>query len=309
MKSTTFTFKDPEGQAIFVYKWAPASGKAHAVVQIAHGMAEHSARYERFAKALTSAGYIVYANDHRGHGKTAGTLDKAGIYAKEDGFRVVIENMHQLTEIIKKENHKLPVFLFGHSMGSLLAQGYMPLYGKEIAGCILSGTAGPAIPLTTVGREIARIISLFKGRDTKSNLLNTLSFGAFNNAFKPNRTDFDWLSRDNEEVDKYINDPWCGFVCTAGFFFDLAKGLLWAQSANTMKLIPADLPIYLYAGAKDPVGGETKTIRNLISIYQKNGIKDVTWKFYENARHETLNETNRDEVTKDVIAWLKAHNR
>lgn len=309
MKSTTFTFKDDEGLDIFVYKWAPDDGKVKAAIQIAHGMAEHAARYERFATALTAMGFIVYANDHRGHGKTAGSLEKAGIYAEKDGFRKVVDNMHQLTGIIKKENANTPVFLFGHSMGSFLAQGYLSLYGNEVKGCVLSGSAGPGGALVSIGHLIATIISLISGRNEKSKLLDTMSFGAFNNAFKPNRTAFDWLSRDNSEVDKYINDPWCGFICTAGLFADLTAGLLWIHKASTMKQIPTTLPIYFVAGAKDPVGAETKSISDLIGIYKKNGMTDVSHKFYENARHEILNETNREEVTKDIITWLEAHNK
>ncbi|MGL4370258.1 MAG: alpha/beta hydrolase, partial [Spirochaetota bacterium] len=130
MKSTAFTFKDKEGQEIFVYKWAPAGGKAHGVIQIAHGMAEHAFRYERAAKLFTSAGYIVYANDHRGHGKTAGTLDRAGILAPQNGFRITLDDMHELTQLIKKENPKMDVYLLAHSFGSLMAHGYLALYGK-----------------------------------------------------------------------------------------------------------------------------------------------------------------------------------
>jgi alpha-beta hydrolase superfamily lysophospholipase len=307
LKSTTFTFLDQEGVNIFVYKWAPAEGKVKGAIQIAHGMAEHAARYERFATALTQAGFVVYANDHRGHGKTAGSLDKAGIYAEKDGFKLVVENMHQLTGTIKKENPGLPIFLFGHSMGSFLSQGYISLYANELKGCILSGSAGPGGALVSIGHFIATIISLISGRNQKSKLLDTMSFGAFNNAFKPNRTAFDWLSRENAEVDKYINDPWCGFVCTAGFFADLTAGLLWIHKATTMKQIPTSLPIYFVAGAKDPVGAETKSISDLISIYQKNGIKDIQSKFYPNARHEILNETNKEEVTTDIINWLNGH--
>jgi len=309
LKSTTFTFKDKEGLDIFVYKWTPDDGKVKACIQIAHGMAEHAARYERFAQGLTAAGFVVYANDHRGHGKTAGSLEKAGIYGEKDGFRLVVENMYQLTGIIKKENPNAPVFLFGHSMGSFLSQGYLSLYGNELKGSILSGSAGPGGALVSIGHFIATIISLISGRNAKSKLLDSMSFGAFNNAFKPNRTAFDWLSRDNVEVDKYINDPWCGFICTAGFFADLTAGLLWIHNSATMKQIPKSLPVYFVAGAKDPVGAETKSISDLISIYKKNGLTDVTQKFYHEARHEILNETNREEVTKDIISWLEAHNK
>ncbi len=306
MKSSTFTFKNSDNMDVFVYKWEP-SGKPKAVVQISHGMAEQASRYERFAKALTDEGFAVYANDHRGHGKTAGTLDKAGIFAPKDGFFRTMEDMRTLNQMIKKENAGTPVFLFGHSMGSFLAQAYISRYGSELKGCILSATAGDGGALISVANLIARVVSLIYGRNTKSPTLDKMSFGAFNNAFKPNRTAFDWLSRDNAEVDKYINDPWCGFICTAGFFFDLTKGLLDTHSGSRMAAIPKTLPIYAVAGANDPVGNKGKSVMQLVDAYKKLDIKDVSVKLYEDTRHEILNEINRDEVTKDIVNWLKSH--
>jgi alpha-beta hydrolase superfamily lysophospholipase len=305
MKSSTFTFKNSDNMDVFVYKWEP-SGKPKAVVQISHGMAEHAARYERFAKALTAEGYAVYANDQRGHGKTAGTLDKAGIYGPKDGFFASIDDLHTVTETIKKNHPKTPIFLFGHSLGAFLSQGYIARYGSELKGCILSAPpAGGA--LVAVGRFIARVVSLIYGRNTPSPTLDKMSFGAFNSAFKPNRTAFDWLSRDNDEVDKYVNDPWCGFICTAGFFFDMTSGIMDAHSSSRMAGIPKTLPIFFISGTNDPVAANGKSIEFLVNAYKALEIKDVQTKFYENTRHETLNEINRDEVTKDIIGWLKSH--
>jgi alpha-beta hydrolase superfamily lysophospholipase len=194
-------------------------------VQIAHGMAEHAGRYERFADALTKAGYAVYANDHRGHGKTAGSQKEVGYFADENGWEKVVDDMHTLTGIIKKECPKKPFFLFGHSMGSFLSRHYSMLYAKELTGLVLSGTGGDPGALGKIGLFIATIEAKLKGKKAKSEMMNKLSFGAFNGAFKPNRTDYDWLSRDNAEVDKYISDPWCGAVFTAGFFCDLLGGI------------------------------------------------------------------------------------
>ena len=304
MNATDFTFGSPDGEKIFVYKWMP-EGKVRAAVQIAHGMTEHAARYERLARTLTAAGFAVYANDHRGHGKTAGTHDRGGIYAASNGFRIVIEDMHQLTEIIKKENPGIPVFLLGHSMGSFLSQGYVSLYGNELAGLVLSGSAGDNRALARMGRLIARIICVFRGRTFRSRLLDTLSFGAFNKPFAPNRTAFDWLSRDAAEVDKYVADPWCGFLCTAGFFYDLASGLVWIHTPSTVKRIPQALPVFAIAGSEDPVGGKGKLVRKLVRMYETHGICDLAWKLYPGARHEILNEINRDEVTADILEWLE----
>ena len=226
MKNDTFKFKASDGTQIFTYRWLP--DKASAIVgavQIAHGMAEHAARYERFADALTKVGYALYANDHRGHGKTAGSLDRVGYFADEKGWEKVVVDMHTLTGIIKKECPKKPFFLFGHSMGSFLSRHYSMLYAKELTGLVLSGTGGDPGALGKIGLFIATIEAKLKGEKAKSEIMTKLSFGAFNGAFKPNRTDYDWLSRDNAEVDKYVNDPWCGAVFTAGFFCDLLGGI------------------------------------------------------------------------------------
>ena len=225
MKVENFIFKDKGDLEIFVYKWLPdESVKVKGVVQIAHGMAETAARYESFARDLTNDGFIVYANDHRGHGKTAGEASKLGDLG-EDGFNSMVENMHQLNEQIKDENHDLPIFLFGHSMGSFLTQRYICLYGSELKGAIISGSCGKQGIIIDIARLIAKGESKKIGREGKSIKLTKLAFGSYNNYFKPNRTAFDWLSSDKAEVDKYIDDPFCGTVFSAGFYYDFFGGL------------------------------------------------------------------------------------
>lgn len=305
MKSSTFSFTASDNTNIFVYKWSP-DGQAKAAILIAHGMAEHAARYERFAAVLTKAGYVVYAEDHRGHGKTAPTQNDLGYYCDKDGFTRIITDMHELQAIVQKENPNKKVFLFGHSMGSFIAQGFISLYGNELAGCILSGTAGKS-STTGVGKILAGIGCLVKGRRARAPLLNQMSFGSFNDAFKPNRTDFDWLSRDEAEVDKYINDPFCGFICTDGMFYDLSKGLLWLHKESTMKAIPQALPLYMFAGEKDPVGAANGSFTWLANEYKKLGIKDFESKLYKDGRHELLNDLIRDEVAQDCLSWFDKH--
>jgi len=306
MRSETFTFKDPEGWGIFVYKWLPDNGvKARAVVEIVHGMCEHAARYNRFAEALTREGYLVYAQDLRAHGKTAGSIENLG-YAGRDGFNQMVVDIKQLNDILKKENPGLPVFLFGHSFGSFLSQAYVAQYGDTIKAVVLSGTAGKQ-SLLNLGIAIATIQMLFFGPKYKSKLLHTMTFKDYNNSFKPNRTKSDWLSRDQAEVDKYVNDPYCGTVSSAGFFYDLLRGLKYIHEEETMKNIPKNLPVYLFSGTHDPVGNMGKGPSWLFNTYKKLGIEDLKLRLYENARHETLNEINRDEVTRDVINWLNAH--
>ncbi len=307
MRSETFTFRDPQGIEIFVYKWLPdAKLDPKAVVQIAHGMGETAARYERFAKALTEAGYTVYANDHRGHGRTAKNLTDLG-YMGKDGFNWAVKDLHQLTQIIKGENPGLPIFLFGHSMGSFLTQQYIYLYGSGLKGALLSGASGKKGLILNIGIVLAKLTMLLKGAENVSPLLNAMTFGGYNCRFRPIRTKFDWLTRDHAEVDKFISDPFCGTLFSAGFFYDLFRGLKDIHRIQNQQRIPKNLPLYLFSGSMDPVGNYTKSVVQLIQTYQLLKLSDVVYKFYSGGRHEMLNEINRAEVTQDVIYWLKAH--
>ena len=199
MKLIEATYKDNENAEIHYYKWIPDTSIKGAV-QISHGMAETAKRYQRLASHLTDEGYIVYANDHRGHGKTAGFIENIGYLGDNDGFKWLVNDMYQLSLIIKKENPSVPLFLFGHSMGSFLCQRYIELYGNEINGVILSGTNGKQGPILNLGLLISRLEIILKGRKAKSKILNDMCFGGFNKNFNPARTEFDWLSRDTHEV-------------------------------------------------------------------------------------------------------------
>ena len=306
MQSSTFTFKDKDGIEIFVYKWQP-EGVPKAAVQIAHGMAEHALRYERVAEHLTQAGYICYANDHRGHGKTAGDLEKTGSLG-QGGWDSTVEDLKELTDYIKKENPNIPFFFLGHSWGSLMGQDYIQQWGNEIKGVILSGTNGSQSKLLLfLGMLIAKS-QLKKGPEKRNEKLDNMTFGAFNKPYEPNaETKFQWLSRDQDEVNKYVEDPYCGFVCTTSYFVEVLKGLkkIWKKE-NELK-IPKDLPILIIAGEKDPSSNMGKALDILIKRYEKYGIKNITKKIYKDARHEVFNEINRDEVFQDLIEWLDGH--
>ncbi|MBI9086936.1 MAG: lysophospholipase [Desulfobacterales bacterium] len=305
MNTETFSFQSTDGVDIFAHTWLPGKdAPLKAILQISHGMAEHSARYERFASALCQAGIGVYANDHRGHGQTAGDLDKIGFFADANGWDKVVEDMHRLTGIIAENHPVVPIFLFGHSMGSFLSRTYITRYGNEVTGAILSGTGGDPGLLGKVGLLVARTESWIRGNTARSPMLNNLSFGGFNKAFKPNRTDFDWLSRDEAEVDKYVADPYCGGVFTAGFFVDLIGGINFINTPEAIAMVPKSLPIFLFSGALDPVGDNTKGVQQVCDGYKAAGIEEVSVKFYDGGHHEMLNETNRDEVFGDVIRWV-----
>jgi alpha-beta hydrolase superfamily lysophospholipase len=305
MQSTTTTVTASDGAALYTHRWLP-DGSPKAVVQIAHGMAEHSARYARLAQALTDNGYAVYAHDHRGHGATASEADH-GYFAGENGWDAVVADVRAVTRFAQEEQPGLPVFLLGHSMGSFLSRSYVIEDSRDLAGLVLSGTGGDPGPLGKVGLAVARLEARLRGGRHVSPMLDKLTFGQFNAAFKPNRTGFDWLSRDEAEVDAYVADPLCGRTFTSGFFVDLFGGIQRINDRKQVARVRRDLPILLVAGDKDPVGDGGKGPRAVGEQYSSVGIVDVTCTLYPGARHEIFNETNRDEVTQDVIAWLDAH--
>ncbi|HBF4426848.1 TPA: lysophospholipase [Clostridioides difficile] len=304
MKCTNFTFKGEEGLDIYTYKWEDENiKKPKAVIQIAHGMAETAQRYETFAKVLTKNGYIVYINEHRGHGKTAKIIENVGHLAEKEGFRCLVEDMYTLTNIIKKENEDLPIYLFGHSMGSFASQRYIMDYSNNLSGLILCGSNGKQGIILNLAHLIINHEIKKYGRRFKSNKINNLIFGG--EIIRRNeKTKFDWLSRDKEQVEKYINDPFCGVVCSCGFFYDLVQGLKEIEDKENLKKVPLDIPIYIISGDKDTIGKNGKGVLRLRDRYIKLGVKDVTCKLYKDGRHELLNEINREEVFEDIICWL-----
>ena len=305
MQSTTTTVSAADQTSLHTHRWLP-DAPAKAVVQIAHGMAEHSARYARLGEALAAAGYAVYAHDHRGHGATASKADH-GYFADTDGWDTVVADLRAVTQMARSEQPGLPVFLLGHSMGSFLSRSYVIEDSRDLAGLILSGTAGDPGALGKVGLAVAKAESRLRGKRHVSPMLDKLTFGKFNSAFKPNRTAFDWLSRDDAEVDAYVADDLSGNVFTSGFFVDLLGGIASINDDRNVAKVRRDLPVLLIAGDKDPVGDNGKGPRAVAEQYRQAGLTDVTCTLYPGARHEIFNETNRDEITADVLAWLAAH--
>jgi alpha-beta hydrolase superfamily lysophospholipase len=304
MKADSDWFEADDGRRIFVYTWLPDTGAPRAVVHIAHGLAEHAARYARLADALTSAGFAVYANDHRGHGRTAHTEEDLGYFAGSDGWMRVVRDLDQMIVTERDMHPGAPCVLLGHSMGSFLTQTLMYARGDRLDAAVLSGSNGKPGGLASVGRLIARLERLRLGKHGRSKLLANMTFGAFNKPFAPQRTEFDWLSRDEAEVDKYIADPLCGFEVTTQLWIDLLDGTSRNFRPGNLAGISKDVPLYLFAGERDPVGEFGKGMRRLHDGYRALGLKDVTMKLYPDGRHEMLNETNRDEVTANIVSWL-----
>lgn len=304
MQESDFRLPAKDGTPIYVRVFLP-DGPPRAVLQLAHGMAEHSARYARFAQALTEKGIAVYANDHRGHGKTAPSRESLGHFADQDGWTKVVDDQIRLTEEIKSRHPGLPVFLMGHSMGSYIARAVAIRRGGEYKGLILSGTSHDRPSVYKTLRLIARGESLRLGKQGKSALIRKLTFDAFNAAIKDARTDCDWLSRDPAEVDKYIVDPLCGFSCSNQLWSDLTGGLAEICTPSEIAKMPKNLPVYVLAGECDPVNNRLRGIRMLRKAFEEAGISSLTVRIYQGARHELTNETNRDEVTQELSTWLE----
>ncbi|WPN97126.1 alpha/beta hydrolase [Pseudomonas sp. MUP55] len=302
MNHTTFWLTANDHSRLHVNQWMPDDAP-RAVVMLAHGMAEHSARYERLAQALCDAGFGVYALDQRGHGRTAdaGTL---GLYAEKDGWNKVVGDLASLNQHIGQQQPGLPIILLGHSMGSYIAQAFLLHHSASLQGAILSGSNFQPVALYRAARVIARIERARQGLRGRSALIDFLSFGSFNKAFKPNRTAFDWLSRDPVEVDKYVNDPLCGFRCTNQLWIDLLGGLQHISKVSNLAQIDPGLPVLVIGGECDPVS-EGKRLKSLAHALREAGCQNVQLTIYPQARHEVFNETNRDDVTADVVTWLE----
>jgi len=302
MQASTFGLEAPDGVPLTVHRWLPET-PPKAAVQIAHGLAEHGARYARLAGALCWAGYAVYAGDHRGHGLTAKTPAGLGFFGESGGWNACIGDLRRLRERIAAQHAGVPVVLMGHSLGSVMVQHYIGQHGAGLAGVVLSGTSGKPPAIAPIGVLLARFERMRLGARGRSALLNALLFGAYNKRFAPARTPFDWLSRDPVEVDKYIADPLCGFVSTAQLYIDMIGGAIAAARASCQAGIPKALPIYIVNGSRDPVSAN---VGQLLAAYSAAGLQSVTHKVYPEARHECLNEINREEMTRDLIAWLDA---
>jgi alpha-beta hydrolase superfamily lysophospholipase len=306
VKAEAFRLQAADGLALFVRRFDPdLPREPRATVQLLHGMGEHGARYERLAHALCADGFAVFVPDCRGHGETARSSDELGHFAEARGWEKLVADVGALAARIRELVPGRPRVLVGHSMGSFLALDCLTQFGDTWAAAVLSGSSGGAGPLGYLLRAVAGVEKLRLGPRGRSALLQKLLFGRFNDAFAPAETAFDWLSRDASEVAKYVADPRCGFVLDVGGLADLASALLRLQRRAVLARIPPALPIYLFAGELDPVGGRAG-VAKLGAALRGAGVQRVVERVYAGGRHEMLNETNRDEVTRELCDWLSA---
>ncbi|MGC1190428.1 MAG: alpha/beta hydrolase [Candidatus Binatus sp.] len=283
MRREDFSFNSEDGIEIAYYRWR-APGKAAGIVQIAHGMGEHSLRYAHVAEVLNQAGYHVYANDHRGHGRSVKGPESLGDFGA-GGWNGLVADMVTLTRLARTREGRIPVILLGHSMGSFAAQHYVIDNSALIAGLVLSGSA--AVDKLAIDPSADADLT------------------AFNRGFEPARTQHDWLSRDPAAVDAYEADPLCGFGVNKQAMQTMAESMGRLIDPAAIGQIRKELPIYIFAGDKDPINHHLEWLKPVAERYRAAGIANVTEKYYAEGRHEMLNETNRDEVMRDLVSWLK----
>ena len=278
--------------------WKP-EGEIRAIVQILHGMAEHIDCYEETARRLNQAGVLVVGHNHLGHGQGAQQLG----YFGKGGFDALVDDAHAMRLETQKAYPGVPYFLLGHSMGSFVARNYCLVYERGLSGVILSGTGHFPPMLVTEGLILANLFCAL-GREKKpAKFLETMSFAGYNREWSPVRTQKDWISSNTEKVDNYIADPLCGFPFTNGAYRDLFRGLKKLYPKN-LAAMDKTVPILLYAGASDPVGGSGQGVQKVATELKVSGVQDVTVKLYENGRHEMHNEPNREEVFQNMLDWM-----
>ncbi len=284
----------------------PSAKNPKAVIHINHGLAEHAARYGRFADTLTKAGFAVYAQDHRGHGQTIAPDAPHGIFAKHNGWDKVLADMHFVNHEIKKRHTDTPIILFGHSMGAMLAYNYLLRWPESIdAAAIWNADLSKSPSLALLGLVLGAE-KLFKGAGGES-MVASLTFDAFNKKFKPNVTDFDWLSKDIEECRAYADDELCGWRPSVSMWQDLRSGIIAAAQGKGLEKVPQNMPINILGGLSDPSTRFGKAQQELADRLRKAGFTDIELTLRPDGRHEALNEppAERNQVMDDFIGWAE----
>lgn len=302
-------FVSSDGRTAVAYEiYEPENaGAVRAVVQLSHGMCEYVGRYADFAAYLCAHGIAFAGNCHLGHGKTAASDDDLGFFGGEEGDRYhLVDDLHIMNGIIRDRFPGKPVILLGHSMGSFVARLFLTKYAEDVDAAIIMGTAGRGAP-TGLAISLANMIIAIRGAGHRSGLLKKLAFSGYlkhcGKGCDPNA----WLTRDTEIVKKYNADKYCTFTFTASAYRELFSLLDTVNSDEWAGMIPTDLPVLLISGDEDPVGGFGKGVREVAARLAAAGLSDLTTKLIKGARHEVLNETDRDETYRFILGWIEKH--
>lgn len=305
-KKTDFTFLSSDGKTrLHGIAWIPEDVTPAAVLQIVHGVAEYIGRYDDFARFLNSHGVIVVGHDHLGHGLSLPEGGTPVYFGDGNTWNTPVDDVYVLHTKLKEQYPHLPLLLMGHSMGSFLSRTYLIRYPGTVKAAILMGTGWQSAAALTGGLALAGMLKRRNAAAT-NDTVTELAFGAYNKTFKPNRTDYDWLSADEENVDEYIADPLCGQDATVGLFYEMLTGIRFNQRRNNLDRMDKSMPILLISGEDDPVGGMGAGVRQTYAEFKRAGITDCTLKLHPGLRHELLNEkVRRDEVYQDIWSWME----
>ena len=304
IKKQNFYFKSSNKETrVHGICWIPEDVKVRAVLQIVHGMVEYVDRYDDFARFLGAQGIVVVGDDHLGHGDSVASQEDWG-YLGDNGFECIVNDVRKIQKQFKKRFPGVSYYILGHSMGSFLTRYFLIKYGREVDGAIIMGTGYHPVPVAVFGKILTQAVAAVKGWRYRSILVNKLAFGSYNKGFAPARTDFDWLSRDEASVDASVAEPRCQFIFTLNAYHEMFKGLEFIAKKSNLKKMPKQLPVLFVSGGEDPVGDSGQGVQKVYDMFVLAGMDNMDITFYEGARHEILNETNRHEVYDDLCNWL-----
>ncbi|MCR5739176.1 MAG: alpha/beta hydrolase [Lachnospiraceae bacterium] len=309
MKKEEFYYDSRDGEtSVHGVRWMPdnAESEAKGIIQIIHGMEEYVSRYEDFARFMTSRGFIVTGEDHLGHGGTVSEGGTQGYFCEQDPATVIVRDVHRLKKITQEKYPGLPVIIMGHSMGSFIARNYIYRYGTGINMAVIMGTGSMGSSTLNFGMMLAKMTSAFKGSKCKATMIANMGFKGYFKKIPSPKTEYDWLSANEQNVADYIADPMCGFGFTANGYLTLFELMKRMQNSDNIEAIPKDLPLLFVSGEDDPVGNYGEGVKTAVNSYKGAGIRDITMKLYPGDRHEILNEDDKETVKEDILEWITA---
>lgn len=307
MVTSNFTFLSNDGKtAVHAVKWTPDSGEYKAILQITHGMVEFIERYAPFAEFLTTKGYMVVGHDHIGHGQSVASQEDWGFFCEGTPSDVVVEDIHKLRNLIQEDNPEVPYFMLGHSMGSFMLRKYLAIHNEKLRGAIIMGTGFTPENMTNLALKLTGFVGKLRGSRHRSKFIQGLAFGADYKGFDMTgeNPENSWLTKDVDIVKAYYNEPRCTYMFTVNGYKGLFEAVNYSCNPENAAKIPKKLPLFIVSGAQDPVGGLGKGVKESYDMYKEAGMLDLTYKLYENDRHEILNETDRQVVFEDLLAWM-----
>lgn len=299
-----FYFNSSTGKNKIHARMCVPDAEPRAIVQIIHGIAEYMGRYDEFMSFLADNGIIAVGTDHLGHGKSIESEEQTGFFAYDNGWDYVVRDEEVLRLAMHENYPELPIIVFGHSMGSFMTRTLLIRYPDAFNAAIISGTGNQGAALVNGGLFMGNLVTGLRGAHHYSKFLNNLAFGSYNKIYENPKTEYDWLSRDEANVQKYIDDPLCGFIPSCSLFRDMMTGVKFITNKKNLTAMNKDMPVYFMSGDMDPVGECGKGVQKAYNNFLKAGMKDVSIKLYPGGRHEMLNEINKDEVYADILAWL-----